>query len=536
MTAKARRLVFLLVGMLAAAAPGFGQSDAGGLRVLVVDGTGAVLPGADVIVTSVGTNVKETRVSNSEGYALFTPISRGTYVVEVSLTGFQSARVRDVSVDVQQDRLVRTVLEVGAVTETLEVTAQAAPVQTEDGSLGQVIKGTVAVELPLAARRYSDLALLAPGASNSLLNTEIRGPGWFTVNGTSHTQNNFVLDGFDNNQGTTNMQSLSSQVVQPSPDAIGEFKVQTNSFSAEFGRSAGAVVNVSLKSGTNSFHGSGWYYNRSDALAAKSWRANLLNQQKDDLSWNQFGATTGGPIARNKVFFFGHYEGFRSDKSNLFLTAVPTISQRSGVFPFTVRDPQTGLPFAGNAIPQARLDQLGVKLVNLYPEPNLPGRVVAGGRTVENFGVSRPRTEDTHKFDIRNDYYLTQNDRFFVRYSFLQQDIFRGAIFEPPVDDGAQGRGSQYNRNQSLGASWTRTLGSAAVNELRFGYNRTYATFSHRRSAASTARNSDSRASRPTSTRSADCRGSPSATTRRSERARGALSTSCPRPSSCSTC
>ena len=156
-----------------------------------------------------------------------------------------------------------------------------------------------------------------------------------------------MLDGFDNNQGTTNMQSLSSQVVQPSPDAIGEFKVQTNSFSAEFGRSAGAVVNVSLKSGTNSFHGSGWYYNRSDALAAKSWRANLLNQQKDDLSWNQFGATTGGPIARNKVFFFGHYEGFRSNKSNLFLTAVPTISQRSGVFPFTVRDPQTGRPSRG---------------------------------------------------------------------------------------------------------------------------------------------------------------------------------------------
>jgi hypothetical protein len=471
---------------LVAAGPSFAQSDAGGLRVLVVDRSGSIVPGADVTVTNVATNVKEAKVSNAEGYASFTPIRRGIYLVEVSLSGFQPVRVRDVSVDVQQDRLVRATLEPSQVTETLEVRATTAPVQTEEGSLGQVIKGEVAVELPLAARRYSDLALLAPGAANSTLNTEIRGPGWFTVNGTSHTQNNFVLDGFDNNQGTTNMQSLSAQVVQPSPDAIGEFKVQTNSFSAEFGRSAGAVVNVSLKSGTNTLHGSGWYYNRDDALAARSWRANLLDQPKDDLSWNQFGVTTGGPILKDRAFFFGHYEGFRSNRSNFFLTQVPTMAQRTGVFPFSVRDPMTGQPFPGNVIPQSRMDALGIDLVNLYPEPNLAGRVVAGGRTVENFGVSRPHTENTHKFDVRSDYYLSQNDRLFVRYSFLQQDIFRGAIFAPPVDDGAQGRGSQYNRNQSLGASWTRTIGSTTVNELRFGYNRTYATFSHETAGGTT--------------------------------------------------
>lgn len=480
MTLKVLRQCALQLALLIGVAlPCLAQSDAGGLRVLVVDGTGAVLPGAEVAVTSVATNVKDTRISNEQGYASFTPIPRGTYVVDVSLPGFQPVRVRDVTVDVQQDRLVRAVLDLSQVNETLEVTAQAAPIQSEEGSLGQTIKGEVAVELPLAARRYSDLALLAPGATNSTLNTEIRGPGWFTVNGTSHTQNNFILDGFDNNQGTTNMQSLSSQVVQPSPDAIGEFKVQTNSFSAEFGRSAGAVVNVSLKSGTNALHGSGWYYNRDDALAAKSWRANLLDQPKDDLSWNQYGATLGGPVVRDRIFYFGHYEGFRSNRSAFFLTQVPTLEQRSGMFPFAVRDPLTGEPFPNNTIPADRIDPLGAKLVNLYPEPNLPGRVVAGGRTVENFGVSRPHTEDTHKFDVRTDYYLSQNDRLFVRYSFLQQDIFRGAIFAPPVDDGAEGRGTQYNRNQSLGASWTRTLGSATVNELRFGYTRTYATFAH---------------------------------------------------------
>jgi outer membrane receptor protein involved in Fe transport len=480
MSAKVRTQVAMLAALLhIGAAAALAQSDAGGLRVLVIDSSGGVVPGADVTVTNVATNAAETRISNSEGYALFTPIQRGVYIVDVALSGFQPVRIRDVSVEVQQDRLVRATMAVSQVSETLEVRAAAAPVQSEEGSLGQVIRGEVAVELPLAARRYSDLALLTPGATNSTLNTEIRGPGWFTVNGTSHSQNNFLLDGFDNNQGTTNMQSLSAQVVQPSPDAIGEFKVQTNAFSAEFGRSAGAVVNVSLKSGTNSTRGSAWYYNRDDSLAATSWRANLLNQRKDDLSWNQFGGTLGGPVVRNKLFYFGHYEGFKSDRSNLFLTQVPTASQRSGQFPFTVRDPVTGQPFPNNQIPQDRFDPLGLKFVNLYPAPNLPGRVVAGGRTVENFGISRPQTEDTHKFDVRTDYYVSQKDRVFVRYSFLQQDIFRGAIFEPPADDGAQGRGTQYSRNQSLGASWTRILGGTAVNEFRVGYNRTYATFSH---------------------------------------------------------
>jgi hypothetical protein len=472
-------VILMLLVVTGVPAPLLAQSDAGGLRVFVVDSTGGIIPGADVTVTNTATNTTDTRVSNSEGYAIFSPIGRGNYDVEVSLASFQTLRVRNVTVDVQQSRLVRATLEVARVAEAVEVTAEVAPVQTEEGSLGQVIKGTVAVELPLSARRYSDLALLVPGAVNSTLNTEIRGPGWFTINGTFHTQNNFTLDGFDNNQGTTNMQSLSAQVVQPSPDAISEFKLQTNSFSAEFGRSAGAVVNVSLKSGTNAIHGSSWYYNRDDALASKAWRAKLLDLPKDDLSWNQFGGTVGGPIVRNKIFYFGHYEGFRSKRSSLFLTQVPTVQQRTGVFPFPVRDPLTGQPFPNNTIPQNRMDGLGRKLVDLYPEPNLAGRVVAGGRTVENFGASRPQNEDTHKFDIRTDYSPSQRDRLFVRYSFLQQDIFRQAIFEPPVDDGAQGRGQQYSRNQSLGTSWTRTIGSNAVNEMRFGYNRTYGAFIH---------------------------------------------------------
>ena len=185
--------------------------------------------------------------------------------------GFQTYRVNSLKPDVDERKLVRIKLAVAAVSQSVEVTAAAAMIQSEDGSLGQVIDGSVATELPLSGRRYSDLTLLVPGATESTLDITTRGPGWFVVNGNYNTQNNFVLEGVDNNQGTTNAQSLSAQVVQPSPDAIGEFKVQTNAYSAELGRSAGAAVNLVLKSGTDRMHGSAWYYNRDKALAATSW-------------------------------------------------------------------------------------------------------------------------------------------------------------------------------------------------------------------------------------------------------------------------
>ena len=184
-------------------------------------------------------------------------------------------------------------MQVSSVSETVEVSAAADIVQSEQASLGQVIRGSVAVELPLAARRYTDLALLVPGATESTVLTTTRGPGWFVVNGNYQAQNNFIIDGVDNNQGTTNAQALSAQVVQPSPDAISEFKVQTNSYSAEFGRSAGAAINVVIKSGTNRLHGSAWYYNRDTSLAATPWSNNLIGAGKPELKWHQFGGTFG---------------------------------------------------------------------------------------------------------------------------------------------------------------------------------------------------------------------------------------------------
>jgi hypothetical protein len=469
--------VVLLVGLFGAGAAS-AQTDAGALRVLVVDQSQAAVPGATVELVNTATNTTVPGVSDTSGYATFTPLPRGIYTIKVALEGFRTVEMTGVRVDVNERRFVTVSLAVVTAAETVEVKSKSAVIQTEDGSLGQVIKGDVAVELPLAARRYTELALLVPGTANSTMTVETRGPGWFVANGNYHTQNNFVLDGFDNNQGTQNAQSLSAQVVQPSPDAIGEFKVQTNSFSAEFGRSAGAVVNVSLKSGTNATRGSAFYYNRDKSLAATSWRSNLIGAPKEDLEWHQGGGTLGGPLVRRKLFYFGSYEGFRQNFSNTFLTNVPTLDQRNGQFNTTIRDPQTGQAFANNTIPQNRWDPLGARLLALFPEPSLAGRAGSGGRVIENYGVQRPGSENTHKLDVRTDYTAGTTDRVMVRYSLLQQDIYRDAIFEGP-GDGVGNQGEQYNRNQSLGVSWTRTLGPRAVNEARVGYNRTHSRFAH---------------------------------------------------------
>ena len=260
-------------------------------------------------------------------------------------------------------------------------------------------------------------------------------------------------------------------MVQPSPDAFNEFKVMTNNFSAEFGRAAGAIINGSIKSGTNEVHGSAWYYNRPSKLAANSWRGNLIGAPKDELKWQQPGFTIGGPVAKSKLFYFGDYEGFFSDTSELQITQVPTEAMRNGDFSslnFPIIDPVTGQPFSNNQIQPSRFDALGKKIIDLFPQPNLPGNVGSSGRVSENYGVQLPITDKVHKFDVRMDFYVTKSDRFFGRYSFSQERLFKEPTFPVPADTGGEDGGSQYARNQSLGFSWNRTISTSVINELRF--------------------------------------------------------------------
>jgi hypothetical protein len=455
------------------------QTDSSSLRVLVQDATAASVRGAVVKITNSLTGFTATRETSEDGYATFSPLARGVYQVEVAKPGFQTKTVSGVTLQVDERLLLRVDLAVASVAETIEVQAAVASIQTEQASLGQVVTGKTAIELPLNGRRYTELALLSPGVTASTLTPVTRGPGWFVANGNYHTQNNFLLDGVDNNQGTTNAQSLSAQVVQPSPDSIAEFKVQTNAYSAEFGRSAGAVVNVSIKSGTNEIHGSGWYFNRDSSLAANRWQSNLTGQPRDILRWYQFGGTAGGPLVKNKLFYFGAYEGFRRSFSDSGVTAIPTPEMRRGIFNFDVRDPlNNNQSFPNRTIPASRFDTLGKRLIDLYPEPNRPGRVVGSGRVVENYGVQLPGTENTHKFDVRTDYNASNVDQVMVRLSWLRQHIFRTPIF-PGIADGVGNQGKQFNTNYSGAIAWTRVLNPKVVNTFRYGINHTFAEFAH---------------------------------------------------------
>jgi hypothetical protein len=468
----------LLLLMLCVCAAALAQTDSGSIRVLVDDGSDAAVSAATVTLTNAATGVVTTRETGEEGYAIFSPIVRGQYSAEVVKPGFQSTRVTDIQLDIDERKLVRVSLKVASVSEVIEVSAASDIVQSEQGSLGQVIRGSVATELPLAARRYTDLALLVPGATESTVLTTTRGPGWFVVNGNYQAQNNFIIDGVDNNQGTTNAQALSAQVVQPSPDAISEFKVQTNGYSAEFGRSAGAVVNVVIKSGANQPHGSAWYYNRDKSLAATPWTSNLIGSGKPELKWHQFGGTFGGPIKKNKLFYFADYEGFKQSFANPFLVTVPTAAEKAGVYYRAITDPDTRVAFPNNTIPQSRWDPLGKKLMDLYPDANLPGTIASSGQNINNYGVSRNGSENTHKSDLKGDWNVSTSDILSLRWSFLRQDIYRDGIFEG-IADGANNQGGQFNQNSSFGGTWTHTFSPSVINNFRFGYNRTYATFTN---------------------------------------------------------
>lgn len=457
----------------------FAQTDSASLRVLVEDASSSAVGGAAVVLSNVDTGVRLEFATSEDGYAVFSPIQRGVYELSVVKAGFRGVKIGDLQVKVDERRLVRARLEVATVSETVEVTANVTSIQTEQGSLGQVIGGKTAVELPLAGRRYTELALLSPGVAPSTLNPVTRGPGWFVSNGNYHTQNNFLLDGIDNNQGTQNAQALSAQVVQPNPDAIAEFKVQTNSFSAEFGRSAGGVVNVSLRSGTNEMHGSGWYYNRDSALAARGWTNNLNNLPKSNLGWHQYGGTVGGPIRKDKLFYFGSYEGFRQSFADTFLTTVPTATQRGGVFDAATRivDPATGASFPNFTVPASRFNSLGKKLIDIYPEANAEGRI-QNGRPVNNYAVQRDGKEDTQKFDAKTDYNMSSRDTLMARFSFLRQKFDRDAIF-PGIADGVGNQGAQFNENKSLALNWMRQISPSVINNLRYGWNHTFAEFAH---------------------------------------------------------
>ena len=491
----------------------FAQVDTGTILGTVTDSTGAVVPGAKVTLMNEGTSLTQSAETRQDGTYIFTPVKIGSYTLEVQSKGFQTIRRTGVSVNIEQQAVVNVTLSPGEITQTVEVQAAAPLLQTENGSVGQVIESTSINDLPLNGRNYNFLARLTTGVTYAQADGRgLAATGWFAANGTRPAQNNYLLDGIDNNSNSVDFLSGAAYVLKPPVDAIAEFKLQTNSFSAEFGRAGGAVLNATLKSGSNGFHGSGWEFLRNDKLDAADFFQNASGEKQGEFRQNIFGVTAGGPIQKNKTFWFADFEGTRIRQASPQVVTVPTAAERNSGFtnfsdlialqsgtvgtdllgrsyplgtifdPATTRtvqagqmDPTTGRvaastgyvrdPFPGNIVPSSRLDPNAIKLMSLYPAPN-------GSGLYGNYGVNPLNTSDTNAFDVRVDENFNEKNQMFARYSFSDSPIYRPGPFQGVADGGGFNNGDASVRAQGAALSYTHSFSPTLINEARAGFNR----------------------------------------------------------------
>ena len=299
--------------------------DTGSILGTVKDTSGAVIPGAKVTLINDDTGQTLTTLTSSSGEFVFSPLKVGHYSVSASFTGFQRVEHSSSSLDVQQHLVADFVLPPGQMNETVTVTGELPALQTQDASVGQVVNAQTVNDLPLNGRNFTFLAQLSAGVTQGQQDTRGLGAsGSFAANGLRPAQNNYLLDGIDNNSNLVDFLNGTAYAVRPPVDAIQEFKVQTNNYSAEMGRSAGAVLNATIKSGTNEFHGNAWEFLRNDKLDAANFFENSGGIPKGEYRQNQFGFTFGGPIRKNKLFFFGDYEGTRIRQGQNSVNTVPT--------------------------------------------------------------------------------------------------------------------------------------------------------------------------------------------------------------------
>ena len=457
-----RVLGLLLLAAVLVPCPLLAQFDTGAVLGSVRDSTGAVLPGVAVTLLNVATGVTAVKTTDGRGAYEFFTVRAGDYKVTAELSGFGS-RTINVKVDVAARQRVDIDLSVAAVAEAVSVTAEAPRLETDSSQRGQVITGDQTRALPLNGREYSSLALLTTGVhigSSSLTTGGTPREGTFNVNGLRSTFNNFLIDGVDNNAYGTSNQGFSNQVMQPPPDAVGEFKVVTNNMSAEYGRAAGATVNVVYQSGGNAFHGSAWEFFRNTALNATGF-FKPASGQKPPLTRNQYGGVVGGPIARNRAFFFADFEGFRQNRKVTTPSTIPTPEQRRGILSVPIVDPRTGATYAaGTPIPMTAFarEVLG----------GLPDTTSSGAN---NYVVLQEFTNHTDKAGGKVDLQLSPTLMMFGRYGW--RDLHTEDQPPLPLPSGGSGNGAIYARNKQLALGATYVQSATALWEFRFGWSTT---------------------------------------------------------------
>src|SRR5580658_2884795 len=496
---NSRRSVTLLVAALiwvVAPLAMWGQNIYGSISGTVLDSSGASIPETTVTLTNLDNNEKQQIATNASGGYSFVNIQPGRYKVQAEKTGFKGFVRQPVIVEIESGLKIDIALQVGAASETIEVTGQAPLLQPETQSLGQVIEQRTVTDLPLNGRNPIALTELVPGvvpqgqpsAGNSSTGNPVGANpfalGDFQIGGGMAGQSQILIDGVP-----TNGAYLNVVTVIPTQDAVQEFKVQTNNLGPEYGRFAGGVINMTTKSGANHFHGSFYEFIRNKVLNANDYFDNRNGVVRPPFTQNQFGANAGGPIKRDKLFFFGSYEGFRLRKGNPFETWVPTDAERSGDFSnsgtnpgggvFNIYDPTTSANCSGsnaaacrtqftyngkaNVIPPSRLDPTAVYMMKtFFPEPNITPN--ASG----NFADSFSSGGNVSQYNGRIDYSLSQKQRIFGRYTHSNILSLPDAPFGQICTD----RCTENTTANQVSLGDTLQLSSKSILDLHVGYTR----------------------------------------------------------------
>ncbi len=466
--------------------PAAAQVGSGQITGTVYDEQKSVIPGATIKVTQVRQGITKTAETNQEGIYVVEFLPVGPYTVEVSAPGFRRWVQTGLTLTVNQVMRVDAVLQVGTVEQQIEVHADASQaLRLETAEIGQVINHQQVADLPLNGRDFADLIRLVAGVNDGMQNQSNSG---YNINGSRSDNNMFVINGVDNLDHVGNLN------VRPPIDAIEEFAVQTSTFSAEYGRTAGGIVAVQLKSGTNEVHGSGFWFLRNEILDANGFFDNQValapgqaKAPRQPLRRNQFGGTLGGPVVRNTAFFFIDYQGTRDRLGGTTIQSVPTELERQGDFSETLPPGQPlfenallGTIFEGQRIPPSAIDPAAAKIAQMYPLPNQPGTLIPGRGTINNYSTSGTRSVNSDQFDVKIDYQISTRDSLTAHYSFVQGSsdtpaAFGGGTVGPCIDCGVVLdllAGTGDSRAQNGGITHVHTFNPHTVNELRIGLNR----------------------------------------------------------------
>ena len=449
-------------------------SQSATLTGVVTDASEALVAGARISVVNLETGLRREMLTNESGAYTFTLLPVGRYRVDAARDGFAQQSRPELKLDVDQSVRLDFKLRLGAVAETVEVTAAAALLDSETATVGQVISNKSIVEMPLNGRNYLSLATLTAGTSPDV-GGRTQSEGGFAAGGAHGYQMNVQVDGLDNNTVYSGGPiGYEAQAVKPSIDAVGEFKVITNNLSAEYGGRMGGTVLVTIKSGTNQLHGTAYEFLRNDKLDGTNFFANRSGAGKPEYRQNQFGGTLGGPIRKNKLFLFGSFDGTRIRSGTSSISTVPTTLERTGDFtgirnifdPLTTSGTGAAMTrriFPGNVIPRNRWDPLFPALLALYPAPTTPG-------IVNNYYFSGADRNDWNNYDFKGDQNFNDNNRLSVRYSRRDKDQYQNGPLPLPADGGLAT--TTVIHSNSVVGSYVRIINSRMNNEVRIGHTR----------------------------------------------------------------